>query len=184
MSKIISLSGPSGIGKTTVLKRLEKRNYRRVTPVTTRKIRKGEIDDYIFLSPEEYQELEDRGGLLLSFFFFENYYGYRKEEFERVLSNQNTPILEIYTKVVPVFKERLRAGYSLFMIPEDIGLLEERMRKRGDGDDSIDKRLRFAEEEIEFYQRNKEFFDYTILISADDSEDNVELKLLEGLRYV
>lgn len=183
MTKIISLSGPSGTGKTTTLKRPEKQRYRRVTPVTTREKRERESEDYIFLSLEEYRQLEERRELVLSFFFFENHYGYRSEELKRVLSDGNTPVLEIYTKVVPIFKETLPDSYSLFMMPENIDLLENRMIKRGDSRESIERRLKFAEEEIEFYRRNKDFFDYTILISRDDSEEIVESKLLEGLRY-
>ena len=89
--------------------------------------------------------------------------------------------MEMYTGFIRDFKRAFPRSCSLFLFPESVGLLEERMRTRGDDLHSIEKRLSYASQEINIYHQLRDWFDHSIVVENQDTVEAVEEKLLEVL---
>ncbi len=152
--RLMVISGASGSGKSTVVKRLAE--DLRVSPyvsisATTRPVRAGEKDgeDYFFLSREEFQTLQREGNLLESAEVHGNFYGTpAKPVLEQTLQGRLV-ILEIDVQGARQIKERLPDAVFVFIHAPDMATLESRLRGRGtDSEDVIQKRLENARREI------------------------------------
>ena len=90
---IYIISGPSGVGKDTVIKKLNKtlENIQIITTVTTRSIRKNEKNniDYIFVSESQFQKLIDGNKLIEWSKVYDNYYGVPKDQIDKGIENKN-----------------------------------------------------------------------------------------------
>ncbi|MGB8216298.1 MAG: hypothetical protein WCE94_03260 [Candidatus Methanoperedens sp.] len=95
--KAVILKGPRGAGKTTVARKLcEKYDlFQIVKAVTTRKQRKDDSDQYLFINKEEFNELERTDKLLIKVQYAGQNYGITHEAFQRVINNNKTPLLII-----------------------------------------------------------------------------------------
>ena len=87
---MVILSSPSGVGKTTLTKKIQQKykNFKISVSHTTRTPRSNEVDgvDYHFVSEEKFKELIDRGKFYEYAKIFENYYGTLKKNVEEILS--------------------------------------------------------------------------------------------------
>ena len=151
---LIVFSGPSGVGKDTLLKRLMEKypEIRLSISATTRSPRSGEEHgkDYFFMTREEFQELLNRDKMLEHAEYCGNYYGTPSEPIEKWLSHGHDVILEMEVQGgAQVLKKRPEC-VSIFILPPSIAALENRLRSRGTEDEAtIQKRLNAAKEEIE-----------------------------------
>ncbi len=150
---LIVLSGPSGVGKDSVLKlMLSSRNDLKLSiSYTTRAPRKGEIDgvDYHFVSKEEFEELINKGEMLEYATYCGNYYGTRSFEIDKELANGNSVILEIEVQGAGQVIKKRKDSVSIFIMPSSLKELENRLIKRGlDSDEMIRKRILEARNEI------------------------------------
>ena len=97
--KLVILSGPSGVGKDTVIDAWKAADPRveRIVARTTRAPREYEVDgiDYVFLSTEKFLELADQGFFLEHKNVFDNYYGTPLGDMERVLNEGRIAVLKI-----------------------------------------------------------------------------------------
>ena len=97
---IYIISGPSGVGKDTVIKKLNEKleNIQIITTVTTRSIRKNEKNniDYIFVSESQFQKLIDGNKLIEWSKVYDNYYGVPKDQIDKGIENKNNIIIKIY----------------------------------------------------------------------------------------
>lgn len=153
--KIFIISGPSGVGKSTVLsKALEEIGpYYFSISMTTRKPREGERDgrDYIFTDKETFEREIDREGFLEYVEYVGKYYGTPIKPIIDNIENGVDVFLDIEVvgrgNVVKKFPEAV----SVFIMPPSLEELERRLRDRksGESDDAISKRLARAEKEIE-----------------------------------
>jgi len=178
--RLIILTGPSGVGKGTLLERLRERHpklYFSIS-VTTRSPRPDEIDgkDYYFVSRNDFEQLVANSELLEWAEFAGNYYGTPREAVEREISLGKCVLLEIELegarKIHKIFPNALR----IFIQPPSLKELEQRLRDRGkDSKEAIARRLRRAEEEIKAAGE----FDFQI------TNDNIEaaLKQLEDILF-
>jgi len=178
--RLIILTGPSGVGKGTLLERLRERHpklYFSIS-VTTRSPRPDEIDgkDYYFVSRNDFEQLVANSELLEWAEFAGNYYGTPREPVEREISLGKWVLLEIELegarKIHKIFPNALR----IFIQPPSLKELEQRLRDRGkDSKEAIARRLRRAEEEIKAAGE----FDFQI------TNDNIEaaLKQLEDILF-
>lgn len=148
------ISGPSGVGKSYLLKYLEA-NYscERIVPVTTRIKRPAELEnkDYKFLSFEEYMALENSGALFMSNPFFNAFYGYEWEAIQAIISAGNIPMTEVYTPLIQQFLNAYPDSATVFLIPQSLEFLEARMKIRGDDEEKITYRLSEGLKEVEYY---------------------------------
>ncbi len=152
--RLIVFTGPSGVGKGTLLKALRDRYpaLQLSISATTRSPRPGEVDgkDYYFVSRSEFQAMIDRGDLLEWAEFAGNLYGTpRQAVFQQVKAGEWV-ILEIELEGARQVRESFPKALQVFVLPPSLEELEQRIRSRGkDADEAIQRRLKRAQVEIE-----------------------------------
>ncbi|MDO5362207.1 MAG: guanylate kinase [Eubacteriales bacterium] len=156
MSKgiLVVVSGFSGAGKGTVMKRLlEKYNdYALSVSATTRNPREGEVDgrEYFFRSKEEFEKLIDEDALIEYAQYVGNYYGTPRSYVEEQLSQGKNVILEIEIQGAMKVKKKNPEALLVFVTPPTVEELKNRLVGRGtETEDVIADRLARAAEEAE-----------------------------------
>ena len=155
---LIIFSGPSGVGKGTIIKGIMKNPDLKLTysiSMTTRAPRAGEVDgvNYFFVSKEEFMKQLEAGAFLEHACFVDNYYATPKDYVEKQRALGRNVLLEIETvgakKVMEVMKDDPRC-ISIFMVPPSIEELERRIRGRNsESDEVIKKRIAKARQELQ-----------------------------------
>jgi len=133
--KIVIVSGPSGVGKSTICKEIVKRLkyvYLSVS-VTTRPRGEAEVDgqDYWFISEKEFQERIDKGLLLEHAEVFGHLYGTPKDKVAEALQAGKVVILEIDVQGAKQAKAFFPEAVMIFILPPSEKTLAERMNHRG-----------------------------------------------------
>jgi len=154
--KLVVVSGPSGAGKTTVLKRLfQSARGPLVSSVsaTTRPPRPSEVDgvDYHFLTDEEFHHRRRRGDFLecVEVFGRGHWYGTLESEVASSLEAGKWVILEIDVQGALAVMERYPEAITIFLRPPSLEVLEERLRCRHtETEEAIQKRLAEARREL------------------------------------
>ncbi len=147
------LSGPSGVGKGTILDRLMD-DYNGINysiSVTTRKPRKDEKDgiDYFFVSIEKFQEMKKENQFLETACVHGNYYGTPQKYVEQCLSKGEDIILEIDIQGAKQIKEKFKDAVYIFLLPPNNKELKNRLEKRNsETEESLKRRLKNADQEI------------------------------------
>ena len=161
---IVVISGPSGVGKSTVAGMVLERSpwLVRSVSLTTRSPRPGDVDgeDYRFVSEEEFAERRSAGGLLEWAEVHGNLYGTEAEQVDRQLEAGRSVLLEIDVQGGRSVKEARPGAILIFLLPPSDEILEERLRGRGTDEEAVIlKRLSNARRELE----SAEFYDYTVV---------------------
>lgn len=151
--RLVILSGPSGVGKDTVLQAWGAANPRveRVVSYTTRLPRNGEVDgrDYRFVSCAQFDELIARGALLEHKVVHGNCYGTPLHAMEQMLLDGKIAVLKIDVQGAADAMKLRPEALSIFLLPPDNETLERRIRSRGtDSDAVISTRLENARFEL------------------------------------
>ncbi len=151
--KVIVVSGPSGVGKSTICREVVRRmaNVHLSVSATTRPPGPGEQNgrDYWFISEQEFQERIERGLLLEYANVFGNLYGTPKEKVDEALEAGQSVILEIDVQGGTQAKEAYPDAVMIFILPPNEQTLSDRIGRRGrDSEDVIEKRLDKASTEI------------------------------------
>ena len=133
--KVMIVSGPSGVGKSTICKEAVKRlkNVYLSVSVTTRPRSEAEIDgqDYWFISESEFQERIDKGLLLEYAEVFGHLYGTPKDKVDEALQAGKSVILEIDVQGAKQAKRTYRDVVMIFILAPSQKELAERMKLRG-----------------------------------------------------
>lgn len=166
------ISGPSGVGKgTLVSKLLELRDDVALSvSATTRSPRPGEVDgkNYFFLTKDEFKNLIDADGLIEWAEYAGNFYGTPLDFVEEQLAAGKNVILEIEVQGAFQVKEKLPDATLIFIEPPSMDELERRIIGRGtESEDVIESRMRTARVEME---RKME---YDIAVMNDDVDSAV-----------
>jgi guanylate kinase len=153
MSKVFVITGPSGVGKGTLISRLLERvpNLTLSVSATTREPRQGEKDgrDYHFLSGEEFDARAEEKGFLEFATYSGNRYGTLRSEVERRLSAGHSVVLEIEVQGAQQVRAALPDSVQIFIAPPETEHLRRRLEGRGtDSPEAIDSRLETAELEL------------------------------------
>ena len=158
------LSGPSGVGKGTVLDKLLNKynNINYSVSATTRKPRPEEVDgeDYFFISREEFIEKKDKGKFIEWAKVHDNFYGTPKDYVNQCLENGEDIILEIDIQGARQVKRNYPSAVFIFLVPPSLMELEKRLNKRGSEKDSTKElRLKNAKTEI----KEQIHYDYKVI---------------------
>jgi guanylate kinase len=154
VGKVFVITGPSGVGKGTLIEQLLERvpELELSISATTREPRAGEVEgrDYFFLTPEEFRRRLEAGDFLEHASYSGNYYGTLKEEVQRRLAQDRSVVLEIEVQGARQVRDELGDDAVLiFIAPPDEDVLRERLEGRGtDSREAIEQRLRTAEVEL------------------------------------
>ncbi|SNU07099.1 guanylate kinase [Lachnospiraceae bacterium] len=161
--RLIVISGFSGAGKGTVVKKLlEKYNYSLSISATTRAPREGEVDgrEYYFKTVDEFKSLIDYNGLIEWAQYVDNYYGTPRKFVEDEIAEGKNVILEIEVQGAMNIKSQYPNAILIFISTKDIDTLHERLAGRGsETEEVIQKRIKRASEEAE----SMEAYEYIVI---------------------
>lgn len=167
------LSGPSGVGKGTVRKRLfeQTEGLKYSISVTTRNKRPGEKDgvDYFFKTPEAFEKLIDENKLLEHAKYVDNYYGTPRAYVEDMLDKGYDVFLEIEVQGALQVKENFSEGVFIFLSPPNFAALKKRITGRGtESNELVNNRLTQAKKEMTMVDA----YDYVVINDRVDQAVN------------
>lgn len=152
---LIVISGPSGVGKGTVIKEVMKDsslNLSYSVSMTTREKREGEEEgvNYYYVTREQFEKTRDEGGLLEWTEFVGNYYGTPLSEIRRLRGEGKNALLEIEVEGCMQVKEKVPDALTIFIVPPSLKELENRIRgRRSEAEEIVQQRLAKASKELE-----------------------------------
>lgn len=181
---LVLFSGPSGVGKDTVLDIILDKDERlqRSISLTTREKRSGEIDgeDYYFITKDEFSNMVESGQVLEYAQYGENIYGTPKAPVDKWLKEGKTVILKIEVKGAQKIRELYPDALSIFLLPPSMQVLEDRIRTRGtESEQDIQKRLEIAKNEI---LRSADY-DFVVVNDDIDEASNNVLDIIKALNF-
>lgn len=152
--KVFVITGPSGVGKGTLISKLLERvpELELSVSATTREPRAGEEDgrEYHFLTQEEFERRVEAGEFLEHAAYSGNRYGTLREAVEELLRDGQSAVLEIEVQGARQVREAMPEAVLIFIAPPDPDSLRKRLEQRGtDSADAIERRLQTARDELE-----------------------------------
>ncbi|MEB3170758.1 MAG: guanylate kinase, partial [Synechococcaceae cyanobacterium] len=179
--RLTLITGPSGVGKGTLVQRLLQRHPQIWLSIsaTTRAPRAGEVEGehYFFLSREGFEQQAAQGGFLEWAEFAGNLYGTPRQPVEAQLAAGRPVLLEIELEGARQVRRSFAAGFQIFVEPPSFAELERRIRARGtDSEEAIGRRLERARVELAAAAE----FD-AVLVNGDLDGALAELERLMGL---
>ncbi|WP_346289705.1 guanylate kinase [Sphaerothrix gracilis] len=152
--KLVVFTGPSGVGKGTLLRRLLDRHPELYlsTSATTRQPRPGEVDGqhYYFVDRDKFERMVAAGELLEWAEFAGNYYGTPIEPVQQQVQAGHWVVLEIELEGARQVEQSCPEALRIFILPPSLGELERRLRDRSqDSEAAIARRLQRASVEVE-----------------------------------
>jgi guanylate kinase len=168
--KLVVVTGPSGVGKGTLLQILSDRHPGRLLfsiSATTRRPRQGEIDgrEYFFWTRQQFEQEREAGAFLEWAEYAGNLYGTPRKAIEEWIQLGQIIILEIELVGARQVAKNFPEAKKIFVAPPSLALLEQRLRQRNqDDEEAIVKRLHHAEMEIAAAQ------EFDMIVINDDLE--------------
>ncbi|MGH3666862.1 MAG: guanylate kinase [Acidimicrobiia bacterium] len=177
-ARLLVVSGPSGSGKSSIVRELiERLGIEFSVSATTRLPRPGERHGvhYNFISRRDFEKMIENDELLEWAIYNNRYYGTPQALIEETLADQRDILLEIEIQGARQVRERKPEAIMYFIAPPSLEELEKRLRRRGDtSDEDIEDRLEIAKSEL---AEAPDLFDHIIV------NDNLDQAIseLEGL---
>jgi guanylate kinase len=174
---LVIISGPSGVGKDTIIDALRKRprdpDYHYVVTCTTRARRPGEVDgvDYHFLDRDTFVAQHEAGEFLEANEVHGNWYGTPRRQVRQALAAGRDAILKIDVQGAQVVKEKVPGALLIFLIPPSLEDLFQRLRSRAtETADELELRQRNAAIEL----ARQEDYDYVVTNETGQVERTAE----------
>jgi guanylate kinase len=174
--RVIVITGPSGVGKGTLIRSLRERipELELSVSATTREPRPGEVDgvDYHFLSDADFQRAVDAGEFVEHATYSGHRYGTLRSELERRTSGGHPVVLEIEVQGARQVREAMPEALQVFIEPPSLEALRQRLIGRGtDAPEQVAERLRVAEQEL---AARGEFAEHVVNDRLEDAVDDLE----------
>jgi guanylate kinase len=171
-SQLLVISGPSGVGKDSVIDRMcnDSNVYKYIVTVTTREKRPSEIDGkhYHFITKSHFDHMIDNNELLEWAVVYGNYYGVPKQDVIDSLRKYETVIIKVDVQGALSIKKAVSGAIFIFIVPPSESVLYERLINRGYiSEEDLQRRFSIARDEM-----NKiDYFDYVV----ENNTDNIDL---------
>ena len=184
-ANIYVMSGPSAVGKDTIIENLQKldNNFHFVVTATTRKPRKNEKEgkNHFFYSEKTFKKLIQNNDLIEWAKVYKNYYGVPKSQIFEPLKNNKDVLLRVDVQGAKRIKELIPDVVLIFIKPEKTESLRKRLIERGvNTTTEMSTRLKTAEREIQ----TSNFFDFIIVNKDGDLQYAVKkvLDIIKGIK--
>ena len=179
---VVVISGPSGVGKDTLLERMSEMgfDYHFTVTATTRAPRPGEICgvNHFFLTRDRFLEMVDNSELLEWARVFGNFYGVPKEQVRQALTKGRHVLIRVDVQGARRLRTIVPEAVFIFVAPPSTESLRVRLLERGvNSAEDMDTRLRAADVEI----REASMFDH-VVVNEDDKQDEAVVKVREIIR--
>ena len=161
---LVVLSGPSGAGKGTVVKKILEidKSIKLSISATTREKRENEVEgeNYYFYKEKDFLDLAKDGDFFEYAKYCNNFYGTPKKPIEKWLNEGFDVLLEIEVKGAKQIKEKCKDCVCIFLLPPSLEELYNRLKSRGtESPESIKVRIKRAKEEL----GESDFYDYLVI---------------------
>jgi guanylate kinase len=175
---LIVISGPSGVGKDTVLQRMKERNtpIHFVVTATTRPARPGEVHgrDYFFVSNDEFAEMIEQGELLEYAIVYNDYKGIPKQRVREALASGQDVVLRLDVQGAQTVRMLVPDALLIFLTAASEPELEERLRERKtETPEGLKLRIATARQEMKRIQE----FDYVVVNPDYELDQTVDTLL-------
>lgn len=174
---LIVLSGPSGVGKGTVRKRIfddPHTSYKYSISMTTRQMREGEKDgiDYFFKTREEFEKLIEQDEFIEYAEYVGNYYGTPVQYVKDTMNAGHDVFLEIEVEGAKQVRKKFPDALFIFLAPPSLDHLTERLIGRGtESKEKIESRVKEAKKEVEMMN----LYDYVVVNDEVDlAKDRIQ----------
>ncbi len=181
MKNFIAISGPSGTGKTTLCRELQRKKQEINFSVscTTRRQRYTEEDgvDYHFISMEEFEEKVNKNEFVEYEEVHGDYYGTMKKPLEDAIRGDRLLLFEVDVKGAKSIQSLYpKNTVTIFILPPNLDDLRKRLRRRGtDSEKRIKKRM----DRLELELKEKDWFDYHVINNQIEHASNELIKIIE-----
>ncbi len=168
---LIVISGPSGVGKDTVLQRLQERQvpFHFVVTATSRPMRPGEVHgrDYFFVSEDEFRQMIQAGELLEHALVYNHYKGIPKQQVRDAFASGKDVMLRIDVQGAATIRRLVPEAVLIFLAAGSLAELMERLiARKTETVDDLAKRMATARAEMD----QLDLFDY-VVINRDEELD-------------
>jgi len=168
---LIVISGPSGVGKDSLVQRMEERGcpFYFVVTATDRPPRPNEVDgeDYFFVSTAEFEQMIEEDELLESAEVYGQYKGVPKQQVREAMASDKDVVMRLDVQGAATIREIVPEAVLIFLTASSEEELEERLRNRGgDSLEQVERRIAKARQEM---KRLPEF-DY-VVVNRDEALD-------------
>jgi guanylate kinase len=176
LARVFVITGPSGVGKGTLIRTLRERmpELELAVSATTRRPRAGETqgEDYWFLTDEEFQRRVDEGDFVEHAEYAGRRYGTLRSELERRIGAGHPVVLEIEVQGARQIRRTMPEALQIFIAPPSADVLRTRLVGRGTDDpEEVEARLRTARAEL---GAQDEFGEVVVNDRLDDAVDKLE----------
>ena len=172
---LVVISGPSGVGKDTVLDHMKQRGlpFHFVVTATTRLIRPGEVEgeDYFFVKEQEFLDMIDRGELIEHALVYNDHKGVPRQQIREAMDSGQDVVMRVDVQGAKTIRALAPEALLIFLTAGNEEELERRLRKRRtESEADLQLRLATAKEELGYL----EIFDYAVLNADSQVEGAVD----------
>jgi len=174
---LVVISGPSGVGKDTVIQRMKERElpFHFVVTATTRLPRASEVHgvDYFFISHDEFAEMIDNDELLEYAIVYNDYKGIPKEQVRKALASGKDVIMRVDVQGAATIREMCPDALLIFLMTEDEQVMVNRLKvRKSETREGLKLRTATARKEL----KRIDEFDYLVVnreLQLDDTVDTI-----------